>query len=93
MGAPLHNMHMIRRSTGTILACSPGIAMNAWTVAQRMGHSVQVAEKHYVGRLSGLSATARTLEAAAGIEDIARRIVVKAGGVVQGQVAEASGGR
>ena len=56
---------------------SPAIygAASAWASAKRLGHSVTVAERAYAGVLRDLPADARTLEAAAGIEDLAQAIV------------------
>lgn len=69
--------HTLRRTAGTYLACAPGVfgGASVWLAAKRLGHSVAIAEKHYAGALSGLPADARTLEAAAGVEDLAERIV------------------
>jgi hypothetical protein len=43
---------------------------------------VQIAEKFYVGALAGLPPEAKTLEAAAGIEPVAHKIVAAAAGAV-----------
>lgn len=69
--------HVLRRTAGTLLACAPGVfgGASAFLAAKRLGHSVQVAERHYAGALNGLPADARTLEAAAGVEDLAAAIV------------------
>ena len=69
--------HTLRRTAGTYLACAPGVfgGASVWLAAKRLGHSVAIAEKHYAGALSGLPADARTLEAAAGVEDLAEAIV------------------
>jgi integrase len=69
--------HTLRRTAGTVLACAPGVfgGASAFLAAKRLGHSVQVAERHYAGALNGLPADARTLEAAAGVEDLAQAIV------------------
>jgi integrase len=82
LGAPEFTLHTLRRTCGTVLACAPGVPITVWAIAQRQGHNVQVAEKHYVGALSGLPKDAATLEAAADIEDIANRIIGAAGGLV-----------
>ncbi|MFN9945899.1 MAG: tyrosine-type recombinase/integrase [Planctomycetota bacterium] len=76
-GAPRCTPHMLRRSAGTIMTNSPAIygAASAWASAKRLGHSVTVAERAYAGVLRDLPADARTLEAAAGIEDLAQAIV------------------
>jgi integrase len=76
-GAPRFTPHMLRRSCGTILTNAPAIfgAASAWASARRLGHSVVIAERAYAGVLRDLPADARTLEAAAGVEDVAERIV------------------
>jgi integrase len=76
-GAPRFTPHMLRRSCGTILTNAPAIfgAASAWASARRLGHSVVIAERAYAGVLRDLPADARTLEAAAGVEDLAEAIV------------------
>ena len=76
-GAPRFSPHMLRKSAGTILTNANAIygAASAWASAKRLGHSVTVAERAYAGVLRDLPSDARTLEAAAGIEDLAQRIV------------------
>lgn len=55
----------MRVTCGTFLTCSPGIygGASAYMSAARLGHSVAIAEKHYVGVVQ-VPATARTLEEA-----------------------------
>ncbi len=74
-GAPEFTPHALRRSCGTLLTCAPGIynAASCYLSARRLGHAVDVAERSYLGVLT-IDAKATTIEAAAGIEDIARRI-------------------
>jgi integrase len=70
-GAPKGcNWHALRATTGTFLTSAPGIfgSASAYHSARQLGHSVQVAEAHYVGRVRGISADAKTLESAMGIE-------------------------
>lgn len=74
--APYFTWQMLRRTCGTFLTNAPGIygGASAYQSAKRLGHSVEVAEKHYVGVVRGISPTARTLEAALGIEAIIRKV-------------------
>jgi integrase len=60
----------LRRTCGTYLTNAPGIfgAASAYRSAKQLGHSVAVAEKHYLGLVRGIPATARTLEAAMQVE-------------------------
>lgn len=67
----------LRRTCGTFLTNAPGIfgAASAYRSARQLGHSVQVAEKHYLGLIRGIPRDARTLEAAIGIETLAASCV------------------
>jgi hypothetical protein len=47
--------------------------------ARQLGHSVTVAEKHYLGVVRGIPREARTLEAAMQIEDLARQVGERVG--------------
>lgn len=81
-GAPeKYNWQKLRATTGTYLTNAPGIfgAASAYRSAKQLGHSVAVAEKHYVG-LIRVHRDARTLEAAMQIEDVMRRVVETIGG-------------
>lgn len=82
--APRFTLHALRRSCGSIMTCAPAIfgGASAFLSAKRLGHSVLIAEKKYVGTLQGLPATAKTIEAAAGIEVLATQVVRAAGGAV-----------
>jgi integrase len=76
-GAPsLFTWQALRRTCGTYLTNAPGIfgAASAYRSAKQLGHSVQVAEKHYLDVARGISRDARTLEAAMQIEDVVRRL-------------------
>jgi integrase len=79
-GAPEFTAHGLRRTAGTVLTNAPGIfgGASAWHSAKRLGHSVEQAERDYAGHLPGLPATARTLEDAAGIADLAAAICAAA---------------
>lgn len=71
-GAPARcNWQALRRTCGTYLTNAPGIfgAASAYRSAKQLGHSVQVAERHYLGLVRGIRNDARTLEAAMQIED------------------------
>jgi len=56
----------LRRTCGTFLTNSPGIfgAASAYRSARQLGHSVAVAEKHYLGLVRGIPRDARDLESA-----------------------------
>lgn len=75
--APTFTWQMLRRTTGTYLTNSPSIfgAASVFMSARQLGHAVQVAEKCYLGRVRGISPTARTLEAAMGIEEQMARVI------------------
>ncbi len=64
-GAPEFSFQGLRRTCGTFLTCAPAIygAASAYMSAKRLGHSVSIAEKHYVGVVK-VSPEARTVEAA-----------------------------
>jgi integrase len=61
----------LRRTCGTYLTNAPGIfgAASAYRSAKQLGHSVAVAERHYLGLVRGISPSARTLELAMQIDD------------------------
>lgn len=73
-GAPAFTWQTLRRTCGTYLTNAGGIfgAASAYRSAKQLGHSVAVAEKHYLGLVRGIPATAKTLEAAMGIELLLR---------------------
>jgi hypothetical protein len=64
-----------RHTTGTYLTNAPGIfgAASAYRSAKQLGHSVAVAEKHYLGLVRGISPAARTLEDAMGLREAGLR--------------------
>lgn len=76
-GAPAFTWHDLRRTCGTYLACAPGIyaGAGAFHAAKRLGHSVTVAERYYAGVVTDIPREARTIEAAMGIEVLAKQIV------------------
>lgn len=61
---------VLRSTCGTYLTNAPGIfgAASAYRSAKQLGHSVAVAERHYVDVLRGISKECKTLESAMGIE-------------------------
>ncbi len=77
-GAPkAFTWQALRRTCGTYLTNAGGIhgASSAYHSSRRLGHSVSVAEKHYLGTVKGIPNTARTIEAAMGIETEAAAVV------------------
>jgi integrase len=62
----------LRSTCGTYLANAPGIFGNSSTrrAADQLGHSVDVAERHYLGALRRIPADATTLEDAMEIADL-----------------------
>jgi integrase len=69
-GAPRFDWQILRSTCATYLTNAPGIfgAATAFMSAKQLGHSVTIAEKHYLGVHRGISRDARTLEAAMQIE-------------------------
>jgi len=84
-GAPPFSWQGLRVTCGTFLANAPGIfgAASAYREARQLGHSVTVAEKHYLGVVH-VSPEAKTLESAMTIEKPLRNAlavaVIHAGG-------------
>lgn len=75
-GAPPFGWHTLRRTCGTFLACAPSIygAGAVLLAAQQLGHSVEVAQRHYLGRVRGIPRGLTTLDAVFGIEDLLARV-------------------
>lgn len=69
-GAPTFDWQTLRSTCGTYLTNAPGIfgAAAAYRSAKQLGHSVMVAERHYLGVFRGIPREARTLEAAMQVE-------------------------
>lgn len=67
----------LRRTCGTFLTNAPGIfgAASAYRSARQLGHSVAVAERHYLGLERGIPREARTLEQAMQIEAEVQQIL------------------
>lgn len=73
---------MLRRTCGSAIVCAgllgPG---SAFLAAKRLGHSVTIAERHYLDALPDLPRDATTIERALGIEAEAKAIVRSVAGV------------
>lgn len=76
-GPPGWTWQTLRETAASYLVCAPGIwgSASAYRTARQLGHSVAVSERHYMGLLRGIPDTARTLEAAMGIESELARVV------------------
>jgi integrase len=76
-GAPKFSWQNLRQTTGTFLTNAPGIfgAASVFMSARQLGHSVAVAEKHYLGVIRGIPREARTLEHAMQIEELAQKVI------------------
>jgi integrase len=81
-GAPDFDWQTLRSTCATFLTNAPGIfgAATVFMSARQLGHSVTVAERHYLGVHRGIPHDARTLEAAMQIEDLARDAIAAASG-------------
>ncbi len=86
-GAPAFSWQRLRQTTGTFLTNAPGIFGNAsaYRSAKQLGHSVSVAERHYLGLERGIPREARTLEAAMKIEDLVEKVLDRARTRMQGR--------
>lgn len=75
--APHFSWQMLRRTCGTFLSCASGIkgAGSAWLSAARLGHGIDVAQKHYLGVLNNIPVEAKSLEAAMEIENEMRAFI------------------
>lgn len=75
--APEFTWQALRRTCAAVLTNAGGIygGASAYRSAKRAGHSVAIAEKHYVDLLRDLPARADTLEAALGVEPQVRQIL------------------
>lgn len=77
-GAPKHFSYKVLRSTcSSFLTNAPGIfgAASAYRSAKQLGHSITVAEKHYLGLMPGIPLDAKTLESAMGIEALVETVM------------------
>lgn len=79
--APTWTWHMLRRTCGSLSVCS-GLhgGAGAFLVAKRLGHSLAVAERHYLGAMVNLPKDATSIEQAGGFEAEAREVLRAVGG-------------
>lgn len=79
-GAPSFSWQNLRQTAGTFLTNAPGIygAASAFMSARQLGHSVAVAERHYLDVHRGIPKEARNLEEAFQIKDVMEQIVERA---------------
>lgn len=75
--APTFDYPTLRKTCGTYLTCAPAIyeGASAFLSAKRLGHSVTIAEKHYVGVVSDIPKNQHTLDAVFGIDVLADKII------------------
>jgi len=76
--APKQFTYQVLRSTcSSFLTNAPGIfgAASAYRSAKQLGHSITVAEKHYLGLMPGIPLDAKTLESAMGIESLVEKVM------------------
>lgn len=80
-GAPEFTWQSLRSTCATYLTNAPGIfgAATVFISAKQLGHSVAVAERHYLGVHRGIPRDAHTLETAMQIEDALRQILADVG--------------
>ncbi len=91
-GAPeAFTWQSLRRTCGTFLTNAPGIfgAASAYRSAKQLGHSVAVAEKHYVDVARGIPREARALEVAMQVEAQVKQVIEAVGGRSVAKVARA----
>jgi hypothetical protein len=65
----------MRQTCATYLVAMRGASWES----QQLGHAVAIAERNYVGRIRRIDATAKTLEAAMGVEREVEAIVAALG--------------
>lgn len=81
-GAPSFGWHALRRLCGSYLVCSPGIfgSASVFLAAKQLGHSVEVAERHYLGNVTGIPHNVTALEDALGVAKLVELVHRQAGG-------------
>lgn len=89
-GAPAGwSFHQLRRTCGSLLVNGAVLGgATTFLTAKRLGHSLVLAEKAYLGALRGVVSGATTIEAAGGFEAEARAIVARVAGVQAQAVAQ-----
>ena len=80
-GAPSFDWQTLRATCATYLTNAPGIFGSAtvYLSARQLGHSVAVAERHYLGVHRGIPRDAHTLEAAMQLEDLLGEVLASVG--------------
>ena len=80
--APTWDWRTLRRTCGSAIACAGVLGPGSpFLAAKRAGHSVAIAERHYLGVYSDLPRDATTIEQALGIEAEAKAILRSVAGV------------
>lgn len=77
-GAPARFTWQLLRSTCATVLANAGSMFGgsaAFRESRQLGHSIVVAERYYVGLLRGVPASAKSVEAALQVEDLAGKIV------------------
>ena len=62
-----------------VLVNAPGVfgAASAFRESRQLGHSVTIAERHYAGLLRGVPSSAKTIEVAMQVEELAEQVVAQ----------------
>jgi integrase len=81
-GAPKFSWQQLRQTCASFLTSAPGIfrAASIYRSAEQLGHSAEVAQRHYLNAVRGIPARAKTLESAMKIEAALERIILHARG-------------
>lgn len=82
-GAPAYTWQHLRQTTAVYLTNAPSIfgGSSAYQSASQLGHSVAVAERHYVEQVRGIPVDATTLERALEIDNLMDTIVTRTRGM------------